>query len=96
MTIQRDAGELLHYFYKEYLNDNKVEANKLIDETQWDGLRLDRAVRYLKDINAIKINYFLGNVKGLQNLSVDGLTPMGMQIVENKAQFKNTFGFWYS
>ena len=34
----------------------------------------------------------MGNQSGLQNFSFIGLTPEGIQTVENKTKFKNTFG----
>jgi hypothetical protein len=93
MGIQTDAGEVLVYFYKMYLESKQVNTQMLIDETKWPGNKLDRAVKYLKDIEALNIILTMGNVDGLQNFILTGLTPIGINIVENKKQFEHTFGF---
>src|SRR3989344_1492981 len=92
MGIQNDAGEILNFFYKEYLDNRNVDAHKLLTETGWEGNRLDRTIKYLKDLNLVKLQLYMGNQSGLQNFSFIGLTPEGIQTVENKTKFKNTFG----
>lgn len=93
MGIQSDAGEILVYFYKMYLENRQVNAQMLINETKWSGTKLDHALKYLKDIGAINIILTMGNVDGLQNFILTGLTPIGINIIENKKQFEHTFGF---
>ncbi|MBI4044541.1 MAG: hypothetical protein HY392_02435 [Candidatus Diapherotrites archaeon] len=81
------------FIYRNYLKDESVTPEKLIQETSWDGKRIDRAIKYLKDIGALDIILSLGNFKGVQNFIIRGLTPDGINIVENQKEFKHTFGF---
>ena len=92
MGIKEDSGKILKYLYDQYVTENSVDANNLIEETSWDGKRIDRSLKYLKDINAIKITLFFGNVSGLQNFNFDKMTPDGISIIEDEASFKHTFG----
>jgi len=92
MGIKEDAGNLLGYIYNEYIKGNTITANDVLQGTEWGGIRADIAVKYLRDIGAIKIDFFLGNLNGLQNFFISGLTPVGIEIIENKSKFKNTFG----
>lgn len=94
MGIQKDAGEILLFIYDSYVNDRgSVNAQRLLDETQWDGKRIDRAIKYLKDMGAIDIVLTLGNVNGVQNFIMKKLTPLGINTVENQPEFKRNFGF---
>ncbi len=93
MGIQKDAGEILLFIYEKYLQDETVRPEKLLSETNWDGKRIDRAIKYLKDIGAVDIILSLGNFKGIQNFIIQGLTPIGINIIENQKEFKQTFGF---
>ncbi len=93
MSIKEDAGKLLGYIYNEYIKGNTIKAEDVLNETKWDGTRADIAVKYLRDVGAIKINLFLGNVNGLQNFFISGLTPIGIEMIENKSKFITTFGF---
>ncbi|MBI2575086.1 hypothetical protein HYV82_04330 [Candidatus Woesearchaeota archaeon] len=93
MTIKGDAGEILLFIYDCYVNDrDSVNPEKLLETTKWEGNRIDRAIKYLKDIGAIDI-ITLGNVNGVQNFILKGLTPLGINIVENQPEFKRNFGF---
>ena len=94
MGIQKDAGEILLFMYDRYVNDDsKVNAEVLLDTTKWEGNRIDRAIKYLKDIGAIDIILTLSNVKGVQHFILKKITPLGINIVENKPEFKRNFGF---
>ena len=94
MGIQKDAGEILIFMYDKYGNDDeKVNAEVLLDTTKWEGNRIDRAIKYLKDIDAIDIILTLGNVKGVQHFILKKITPKGINIVENKPEFSRNFGF---
>ena len=93
MGIQKDAGEILLFIYQCYIKDESVGADKLLQTTKWEGNRIDRAIKYLKDIRAIDIILTLGNVNGVQNFILKGLTPLGINIVENQPEFKKNFGF---
>lgn len=93
MGIQKDAGKILLFIYQCYIKDESVNAEKLLQTTKWEGNRIDRAIKYLKDIGAIDIILALGNVNGVQNFILKGLTPLGINIVENQPEFKRNFGF---
>ena len=66
---------------------------ELLDETGLDGKRIDRAIKYLKDIGAIDIVLTCENVNGVQNFIMKKLTPYGINIIENQPEFKRNFGF---
>ncbi len=94
MTIQNDAGKILLFIYDSYANDRDyVSPEKLLEITKWDGNRIDRAIQYLKDINAIDIIFNLGDVNGLRNFLLEKVTPIGIGMIENKHKFKRSFGF---
>lgn len=86
MGIQDDANKLLNYIYKEYVNHGKtIDPTTLLAEFKtkgWDGKRIDRAIKYLKNIRAIDITLMLGNQEGVQNFILGGLTPEGIKKVE--------------
>ena len=94
MNIQTDAGEILLYIYDCYVNDkDHVNPEMLLKTTNWAGDRIDRALQYLKDIDAIDLTFNLGDMKGLRNFILESVTPIGTGIVENKPEFKRKFGF---
>ncbi len=93
MGVQHDAGEILLFLYKSYINGQQINAKKLLETTGWSGNRIDRALKYLKDIGAIDLILTLGNIGGIQNFIFKGLTPTGINIVENQKEFKQSFGF---
>ena len=94
MGIQKDAGEILLFFYDCYVNDKgSVNAERLLEETKWDGKRIDRAIKYLKDMGAVDIILTLGNVKGVQHFILKKITPIGINIIENQKEFSRNFGF---
>ena len=94
MGIQKDAGEILLFMYDKYVNDDeKVNAEILLETTKWEGNRIDRAIKYLKDIGAIDIILTLGNVKGIQHFILKKITPLGINTVENQPEFKRNFNF---
>ena len=94
MTIQEDSGKILLYVHDCYVNNrNKPNSKILFEETQWDGRRIDRVIKYLKDFWAIEIILTAGQMNGLQNFIFRKITPLGINIVENKPEFKRNFGF---
>ena len=96
MTIQEDAGKILLFIYNRYVNDkSKPNAQILLDETKWDGKRIDRAVKYLNDMNAIEMIFTADNrmYGGLTRFILKKITPLGINIVEDKPEFKRNFGF---
>ena len=94
MTIQEDSGKILLFVYDCYVN-NKSKPNPkiLFETTQWDGRRIDRSIKYLKELEAIEIILTAGQINGLQTFIFRKITPLGINIVENKPEFKKNFGF---
>ncbi|MBI3033182.1 hypothetical protein HYY69_06920 [Candidatus Woesearchaeota archaeon] len=94
MTIKGDAGEILLFMYDYYVNDKgSVNPEKLLETTKWEGNRIDRAVKYLKEIGAIDIILTMGNHQGVQHFILKKITPLGINTVEDQPEFKRNFGF---
>jgi len=94
MGIQKDAGELLEYIYERYTKgENMIKPDGLIKETRWEAHRINNARTYLSDRDLIKIAKQSGNVEGVANYIITGLTPSGIDMIENEEKFKTTFGF---
>lgn len=92
--IQKDAGELLIYAYKKYLKEPIfIKPLEILESTKWEAPRINNALDYLIDINAIKYYKEGGNTKGVKNFSISGLTDIGIGIIEDKRKFKTHFGF---
>lgn len=94
MGVQKDAGELLLFFYDELINKEKggIDTQDVLNTTMWNGDRIDRAYNYLKRLKTIEVIEELGDTGGAQNFSVAELLPNGINIVESKPKFKETFG----
>jgi len=88
MTIEEDANVVLDFMFKEYLLFNKRTTTRgLLDQfSDWDGRRLDRAVKYLRDIYAIEVIHTFGNENGLQNFILKKITPSGIQMAESRVK----------
>lgn len=94
MGIKKDAGEILLFIYDCYVNDkDSVNPEKLLETTKWEGNRIGRAVKYLKEIGAIDITLLLGENKGIQNFIFEKIPPKGIHMIETKPEFKRNFGF---
>jgi hypothetical protein len=95
MGVQKDAGELLLFFYDEIINKGKdqVGTRKVLDSTEWESSRLNNAYNYLNDMEILKQEMFLGNTEGAINFVVLRVYPAGINVVENQPSFKATFGF---
>lgn len=95
MSVQKDAGELLLYFYDKLVNKNAegVETQEVINETKWEGNRLNHAYNYLKDLGLLKGISSMGNINGAEVFYVLRLRPAAINIVENQPEFKRNFGF---
>ncbi|MBI2579456.1 MAG: hypothetical protein HYW27_00965, partial [Candidatus Aenigmarchaeota archaeon] len=55
--------------------------------TSWERDRVERAVNYLRDRCFIQIIASYGG-----GLFINGMTPDGIDIIENEDKFKTTFG----
>ena len=95
MGVQKDAGELLLYFYEELVNKNKnsVGTQDVLDTTKWDGNRVNHAYNYLNDMNLLNGGGCLGNINGAQIFFIMRLFPEGINTIENQPEFKRNFGF---
>jgi hypothetical protein len=94
MTVKKDAGELLKFMYDRYTQGSlKIASQDVINETDWEATRINNAIDFLKDIGALKIVLSVGNTGGVKNFFVHGLTPVGIDMIENEDKFKTTFGF---
>ena len=84
MTIQNDAQKVLNLIYQKYVDENKlIETTDLLN-LDLEGNRIDRAIKYLRDIGYIEIVLLMGNNNGLQNFILKKITPRGIQEVEKK------------
>ncbi|RLI95458.1 MAG: hypothetical protein DRO90_00285 [Candidatus Altiarchaeales archaeon] len=95
MGVQKDAGELLLFFYDELVNKGKssVGTQDVINATKWDGKRINLAYNYLNDLGILKSHEAIGNINGAQIFFVTRILPEGINIIENQPEFKRTFGF---
>ncbi len=95
MGVQKDAGELLIFFYDELINkgEGSVGTQDVLDATKWESNRLNSAYHYLDDLGLLKGTGSIGNIKGAHIFDVMRLFPEGINIVENKPKFKETFGY---
>lgn len=98
MSVQKDAGELLLFFYDELIKHGKtlVKTPDVLEATKWDKNRIIVAYTYLKQLSLLKS--FLSRKEGAdlditKNFYVRGLFPKAVNIVENEVKFEKTFGF---
>jgi hypothetical protein len=96
MTVEQDAGKLLLFFYDEiYNNHNRcVETQDVMKNINWsDRRRIDTAFNYLMDNGwLLKAQNVGGNIEGVQRFRIRGLSPQGMEKVNDTNKFKATFG----
>lgn len=94
MGIQKDAGEILVYFYKNKVESKKfLRINILIEETGWEENRIFLALEYL-----LRKRLLIGQIKRrvsdkIRNIIITDVLPDGIDIVENESKFIDTFGF---
>ncbi|MBT3582632.1 hypothetical protein HN924_02210 [Candidatus Woesearchaeota archaeon] len=95
MGVQKDAGELLLFFYDMLVNkgESTVGTQEVLTETNWDGKRINFAYNYLNDLGILKSGGGCGNIKSAQIFFVMRLLPNGINIIENQPEFKRNFGF---
>ncbi len=95
MGIQKDAGELLAFIYKEKVEGNEVPSiRNITDTTKWDRDRVLNALQYLQGKNLINGQTIktLGSSKP-QFATVDDISPYGIDVLENEQEFNRTFNF---
>ena len=89
MGIQKDAEELLIYFYKEYTkeNDSRIPSFEyILKKTNWTSERINRAIDYLNGKRFIDVKYMLGG-----EILILGLTSDGIDAIENQEKFQYHF-----
>ncbi len=92
MGIQKDAGEILLFIYQKYIEKHSITLANieiLNKETGWEKVRIKNAVQYLGHRKLVDISHFAGG----GDFNIYGVYPNGVDIIENKQKFKNTFGF---
>lgn len=83
MGIKRDAEEILDFIYEEYVGGIEITLESiLLYKSDWDSLRVDRALRYLKDIGFIDVVFMVGYVDKAQNMLFNKITIDGIDFVE--------------
>ncbi|MFH1323057.1 MAG: hypothetical protein ABIH80_04410 [Methanobacteriota archaeon] len=98
MSVQKDAGELLLFFYDELIKNGKtlVKTPDVLEATKWDKNRIIVAYTYLKQLSLLKSFLSRKECADLditKNFYVRGLFPKAVNIVENEVNFEKTFGF---
>jgi hypothetical protein len=98
MTIREDSGLLLKFLYDQYTSGHGYIDSKTVYEhfAAWGedrAGRINRALNYLRDLNALKIKLFIGNYEGVYNFIIMGLTDTGIELIEKEGYFQAQFGF---
>ena len=95
MGIQKDAGELLLYIYGKKISGKETpHPSEFIKETSWEKERILNALQYLHGKGLIdgKVIKSTGSTKP-QFVLIKDISPSGIDVIENEAEFKKTFNF---
>ena len=92
MSIQQDSGTLLVLLYDEKVRGRYPEYGHMSEKTKWPQHRLTLAISYLGDKGLIKAHTMAGLPWPNPAIVTYDVTPQGIDIVENKKDFKRTFG----
>jgi len=91
MIIQKDAGDLLGYIYNEYQRDSlaiySINLVNIKNKFNWQEDRIKRTINYLRDLNFIDINSYVGG-----DFSITHIYPVAINTIEDKTKFKAAFG----
>lgn len=83
MGIKTDAEKVLKLLYDEYKKGNTFTPQSLLIKIGWKDVRLDRALKYLDDVEASDIVFTLGYINKLQNFIFRRMvTVKGINIIE--------------
>lgn len=96
MAIREDAGELLLFVYKKYIEKYIDELTTFEDfkkESGWNEVRIMNAVEYLKDRELINVNSYYMYPNDGRSFVIYKIYPNGIDIIEDKQKFKDIFGF---
>ena len=93
MGVTQDSGRLLVHTYKELVQGDKegLSTQDIINETKWEPRRINNAFDYIKDLGLIKESMYIGNTKGVYNFTIFGLSPGGINVIDQEATFKRNF-----
>jgi len=95
MGVQKDAGEILIYIYNKLVAGAEMpQENELKEITKWEDNRVKMSSQYLINKNLIKgkEHYGLGSTR-VQFISLNDITPQGIDIIENTEEFAREFSF---
>ena len=87
MSITKEAGEVLVYIYNN--RHNSPSSFKIAEDTKKDLRNINEALDYLEKDCIIQI----GSRRANGNRCSIELEPIGVRLIENKPEFKHTFGF---
>lgn len=94
MGIQNDAGELLAFIYKDKTEKSEIcQVDRIASETGWDEARIFAGLQYLKDKGLIDADSIGGFGIRVMDFTINDITANGIDIIENRSEFKTTFGF---
>lgn len=87
MSIIKEAGEILVYIYNN--RHNSPSSFKIAEDTKKNLKTIHEALDYLEKDYIIQI----GSRRANGNRCSIELEPIGIRLIENKPEFKRTFGF---
>lgn len=91
MGIQKDAGEILVFLYKKYIENpysiSGMTLSQLSREMKWNDGRIIRAIDYLSDKKMLDIDRLIGT-----GFIIDKIHSDGIDIIENENKFVAEFG----
>ena len=88
MGIQKDAEEILVYFYKEYIKTSQLPnmRQEFIKNSGWDVQRIKRAIAYLDGKGFIEAKQMADG-----NYLILSIEPDGIDVIENESKFERQF-----
>lgn len=93
MKVREDAGRMLVYLYNQLIKEGKqsISGDDILNETNWESNRINNSFDYIFELGHVKKVITLGNTHGVKNFIIIGLTPSGINIVEDEPEFKRNF-----
>ena len=93
MKVGEDAGRMLAYLYNKLIKEGKqsISGDDISNETNWESNRINHAFDYISKLELIEKVILLGNTHGVKNFIITGLTPSGINTIEDEPEFKRNF-----
>ena len=90
MGIMKDAEEMMVYLYQQYIKPDffYIDIEKIKNETKWEKPRIRKAIAYLSQKGFINLN---GDKEFFKGFLILGLSPEGIQTIEDEKRFKTHF-----